>query len=471
MCLLLAFVFTLSWLRDRPLNLAIPLLRTHDEAILNTNPDDAPRNHTSTLDLPVEYQHVPEHTEYCADRYQRNYLEHLRDSAVSYCTNNTSSQLHCFHSKTVPERTDTFCYGTNAAFNATQHKYRLPCAMRQLSEEEVDGGVPPVAEFIGYWYNTGPKNVFGHEVLLRDEQTPQVKSTGRRISVLVKREGGANLWHSLMEIFATSLTLDTLRSTVNPETGAAFLTEADRNNTQVVFLDDDEDGPADELWNMFFATRSTIRLKNITADNVGDIIVPLAGGGNPFWQGDWEARPCEDSELLQVFSARVLEFLHIQTPAREGNVRVTWVKRTGSRRLINEEQLVETAKARIPHIELQVVDFAEIPFRDQVQLVRNTDVLVGVHGAGLTHGMWLQPGSVIAEILPLTLNYKGFRNMAALLGLDYFSVHGTEPKQKSAPRAEWQSGDVELDEEKFVSLVESAVRSTYKKGMRDFDID
>jgi hypothetical protein len=58
-------------------------------------------------------------------------------------------------------------------------------------------------------------------------------------------------------------------------------------------------------------------------------------------------------------------------------------------------------------------------------VVRRTDILMGVHGAGLTHGMFIPPGSAIVEILPPGVTYKGFRDMAKPLGHNHFSSHAT----------------------------------------------
>jgi protein O-GlcNAc transferase len=81
--------------------------------------------------------------------------------------------------------------------------------------------------------------------------------------------------------------------------------------------------------------------------------------------------------------------------------------------------------------------------------------------------MWMRTESAMAEMLPTRLELKGFRNLAGLVGLDYFSVHGSRQQSTRKKGGGWQSDDVGLEKEKFVELVESAVRSMYKKGLRD----
>lgn len=73
---------------------------------------------------------------------------------------------------------------------------------------------------------------------------------------------------------------------------------------------------------------------------------------------------------------------------------------------------------------VQSIDFAAILYKDQLKIIQESDILAGVHGAGLTHGIFLPSGSAMVEILPPGLNHKGFRNVASLRGHDYFSPQG-----------------------------------------------
>jgi protein O-GlcNAc transferase len=65
------------------------------------------------------------------------------------------------------------------------------------------------------------------------------------------------------------------------------------------------------------------------------------------------------------------------------------------------------------------VDLAGLSFEAQIQIIHKTDILLSVHGAGLTHSMFLKAGSVVVEILPEDVKYKGFQNIAGQMDLGY----------------------------------------------------
>ncbi|KAK4059700.1 hypothetical protein Purlil1_14331 [Purpureocillium lilacinum] len=113
---------------------------------------------------------------------------------------------------------------------------------------------------------------------------------------------------------------------------------------------------------------------------------------------------------------------------------------------------MEAIRKAIPHIKLSVVDFATIPFAEQLKIVRGTDLLVGVHGAGLTHLMFLQPGSAVLELLPEGLQHKGFRNLSQMLGIVYFRTH-IKMHGDASGDDQWQFDAVEVDQHQLLDLI------------------
>jgi protein O-GlcNAc transferase len=161
--------------------------------------------------------------------------------------------------------------------------------------------------------------------------------------------------------------------------------------------------------------------------------------------------------------------VELRRPRQGQQIVLTFIDRTGSRKLIDQEDYFKTVKEQFPHVTVQMIDFASIPFQEQLRIVQGSDILVGVHGAGLTHGIFLPSGSVMVEILPPGLNHKGFRNLASLLGHFYFSGHATKPA-KTLKRDDWHNSDVNLEHDKFMDLMNVAIKALYNRGERNYDV-
>lgn len=67
-------------------------------------------------------------------------------------------------------------------------------------------------------------------------------------------------------------------------------------------------------------------------------------------------------------------------------------------------------------------DFSDhVPFAEQVRIAAQADVLVGMHGAGLTHTLWTPPWAALVELFHCG-DFRCYRNLAALSG--HFYVTG-----------------------------------------------
>jgi protein O-GlcNAc transferase len=450
------------------------------------------------LQLPDDYQHREAQLQLCTHRLGLGYLEDLRHSRATYCSEQSKSQLTCFHSQAdMGGRIDSFCIGQGARLDATGISFQTSCHL--LDEPwgiETNESSVPLALFPKYWYETGPHNLIDKFVNLaaEDLELPSHKES-EKFTVLLKREGAVNPWHSLMEIMSLAMTFDVLRTSPNTSRGnkRAFITSDDADNTQVVVLDDEVDGPYFDLWRLF-AKKPTIRLSELPAStDVDNIIIPLPGASNPVWQGDWEPNSCENSELLRVFSKRVLRHLNISDSRKssgnenkDNKIIVTFIDRRGTRKLLDQDKHIAALNNRYAHAEIRLVDLAIMTLAEQIQTVRDSDVLAGVHGSGLTHGMWLKEHSVLVEILPEGFLHKGFRNLAGAMGLGYFSTHGhlppgvesqsqsgddsTQGEQESEGPQQWQIGDVALEDDRFLKLMDVAIKSIYNRGPYNFDV-
>lgn len=424
-----------------------------------------------------KYKQVPEETTYCAERYGLRYLQNLGNNHINYCTPDSISSLTCFRTQIDANgRVDTFCVGGPANTDINEKTFKLGCELRNLTGLEVASGAPNLEQLPGYWYGTGPQILLKKFVKLDAVKATRSNNVDapRKFTILIQREGTiSNLWHSMMEISALFMSLDVLRMARDPATGKAIFEDQNIESTQVLILDDYPEGPFYDLWTMF-ARNPIIRSNNIstfTSLDTENIILPLPGGSHPLWQGDWEVHACEQSELLRTFSRRVREFYKVDNEPGPGDrpLVLTFIDRKEKRRLVDKTKYTERLRSKYPAIRIDLVDFADVPFSEQLKIVRRTDILVGVHGAGLTHGIFLPPGSTMVEIIPYKFDHKGFRNLAKLLNHHYYSCHSAEHSMDGR-NGNWQADDVYLEEDRFMNLIEVAVKSMYNRGLRNEDV-
>uniref|UniRef100_A0A672PL28 EGF domain-specific O-linked N-acetylglucosamine transferase n=1 Tax=Sinocyclocheilus grahami TaxID=75366 RepID=A0A672PL28_SINGR len=102
---------------------------------------------------------------------------------------------------------------------------------------------------------------------------------------------------------------------------------------------------------------------------------------------------CHSEGLFKAFSQHVLYRLGVpQDGPKEGQVRVTLLARsTEYRRIINQQE--------VNALSLFVMCIhREMPFLEQIRVTHYSDIFIGMHGAGLTHLLFLPDWAVIFEL-------------------------------------------------------------------------
>ncbi|KAK4491763.1 hypothetical protein RD792_002538 [Penstemon davidsonii] len=97
-------------------------------------------------------------------------------------------------------------------------------------------------------------------------------------------------------------------------------------------------------------------------------------------------------------------------------------------RLSNEEEVFESIKkwgSNHSECKLNVVNglFAHMHMREQIRAIQDADVIVGAHGAGLTHIVSAMPKTVILEIISSEYRRPHFALIATWKGLEYHAIH------------------------------------------------
>ncbi|XP_059095391.1 EGF domain-specific O-linked N-acetylglucosamine transferase-like [Tigriopus californicus] len=132
---------------------------------------------------------------------------------------------------------------------------------------------------------------------------------------------------------------------------------------------------------------------------------------------------CRNSALFRAFSEFILHRLRIpervETDSRQ--LRVTLLSRlTKHRRIINQEQLV-AALNRETGYHVEVAYFThKNPFEQQLRTIHSTDILIGLHGAGLTHMFFLPPWATVFELYNCE-DAGCYQDLTHLCGLNYIT--------------------------------------------------
>ncbi|KAF1949216.1 hypothetical protein CC80DRAFT_457924 [Byssothecium circinans] len=518
------FCVSLSWLYGEEVTPAIPLgfHRAHGNSELVRVDTDRWRQHltqhesatsqdskppslsTSQPALPSIYYYERPEPESCRNTFGLGYLYNFRDSATQYCTDDATSPMTCFNtlahtSEKEKHIHDNFCIARNAKVKAATKKVELGCTLREFNEEEKARGVLKPDDFHDYgWFDTGPFITFDRSIELQkaiphwEYAPPPTKRDGKpkaKFTILMNRDANS-FGHNFAEISSLILTLDIAKMTVDPKTAQPFFKDGDEEHTQLMILDGKEDGHFLELYSLA-AKLPVRRIEQVEEDeDLGTIILPLAGISNPMWLWRWTYHGCHGQwEWLRAFRNRVLDHYGLLDHAPRGpqhpkdefqpiilknwneKLVVTVIDRyKQSRELVNQDTCIAALQAAYPDIVINIARFKQHTFAEQFNMTHNTDVLVGVHGAGMVHTVFLRPKSAVVELQPQGVQWQGHRNEASGLDLHYFTTH-TKPVVEEGKEQNWQVDKMEMDPEQFVRVVGTAIRSVYSHRSDNRDID
>nr|CAG4643788.1 EOG090X02IK [Lepidurus arcticus] len=179
---------------------------------------------------------------------------------------------------------------------------------------------------------------------------------------------------------------------------------------------------------------------------------------------------CESSGLFHAFSQFVLTRLHIPWPNQRpsGKVYITLLSRdTQYRRILNEDQLLLAIQSN-PNYVIQKAVFTHLTdFRQQLTVIQQTDILIGMHGAGLTHLLFLPDWAAVFELYNCE-DDGCYSDLARLRGVKYLTWRD-KSKLKAQDSGHHPSGgghakftNYNFNVDEFSSLVEEAADHVLK---------
>ena len=139
-------------------------------------------------------------------------------------------------------------------------------------------------------------------------------------------------------------------------------------------------------------------------------------------------QPCQRSKAITDFRNQVLDIYNI--PKVASNCLVTIISRREysgrvlERTWINEGEIMTLMQTKYASCTFRSIDFVNLTMEQQVQIVYESSMIIGMHGAGMVNVMWLREGMYVIEIFPRRKKRYGYRNMCQYLGCKYFEYRG-----------------------------------------------
>ena len=180
-----------------------------------------------------------------------------------------------------------------------------------------------------------------------------------------------------------------------------------KTKPSVILFDKNPDGPFVELIRNGFSGEDLKRSRDFGTDTVTfkEIVWHLESPAGIVFPkvADKSGLGCSDGYLFHKYRERVLRGLDlwdVKPPSVPSLIliprRRTKEKNVG-RVLANEEEIVSIMKECVL-CDVNVVDLGGMTLRDQIKTIRSSNVIVGVHGAGLMNIIFAAEEAVLLEV-------------------------------------------------------------------------
>ncbi len=129
------------------------------------------------------------------------------------------------------------------------------------------------------------------------------------------------------------------------------------------------------------------------------------------------------------------------------------------RNITNMDAIAAAVRKKFPEVQLVLQDMAGIPFKEQLELVRKTDILVFVHGGAGPLVIFLPQGAAVVELFPYGFADPLYRNMAVMTNHVYFVWQNKDINKAQALARMKRDSNTEVDIPSLLAVLQSAVHA------------
>ncbi|GMF24406.1 unnamed protein product [Phytophthora lilii] len=241
----------------------------------------------------------------------------------------------------------------------------------------------------------------------------------------------------------------------------------ERNTTQVVTLDRALPTPVDKLRHALLGPERPVVGGEVFQNRVvhfeSALLAPYEVSG-PLMSHLDDNQPCYTNAMISNFRDTSLKSMAVSPRNAKSDPRrclVTVISRRpyGGRRVQriwqNEDEVLLRMREdyhdayRYGECEFQSLEFTNMTMHDQMRVIVDSDVVIGMHGAGMVNVMWTRPETLVVEIFPRQRYRWGYRNICQYIGCRWYDfrrgrdihVQTSDPndKDKFIPYPQWRS--------------------------------
>lgn len=240
-------------------------------------------------------------------------------------------------------------------------------------------------------------------------------------TIAITRYEYVNLYHTMTDFYNAFLMLKLFQ--IQPE------------DATILWIDGHPEGGLDSTWRTLFGKvkRVSELQKPVQFTNM---IWSIVGYESPLDNHLLPSVPYHE-EFRQFFLSQHRISLKYELNCDKLNILIIWRHNyvshprnpTGSvsRKIKNEDELLKKISESFPTHNVKGIQIDALPMRKQLEIIARTDILIGMHGAGLSHTLFLPRHSGLVEMFPMyyTSENRHFRAMAGWRGLFYSSWENT----------------------------------------------
>ena len=246
----------------------------------------------------------------------------------------------------------------------------------------------------------------------------------QKTTIVIVRHEYANYYHTSADWYGIFLIM--------------ILFHIDNHTLQILWLDGHPKSNLDETWRKLFGDvqqARTIKEPVLYKDMIWDTI----GARSPFNEFKAETLPysnefrhffmsqhgVNDSHVKDCKSLTIRLILRHNYLAHPRNT-----KGDMTRKIKNEKEILAALVDAFEEDKVEKLVLESMKMKNQIELISQTDILIGMHGAGLTHILFLPDTSGVIELMPkyVSPSNKHFESLSKWRKLDYMIWRNEDDK-------------------------------------------